>query len=203
MTTPACAPSAGADPLPSVSGVRDDEGRRRGRLGALLTATGLLATALVTTYVIKTGVSAGIDSPVTEQSPRTVVATVGPSIQAATPQAVTVTADPAAMLERPVLLPAPVAAPQPVVDLREIVYTVAGNQRPNDPVTVVYADETGTLQTLQDVTLPWTLTVKPDVPVNYVYAKSRGSLLNCWITDAGGSTVAAGAGYGPTTSCNR
>lgn len=37
------------------------------------------------------------------------------------------------------------AAAQPQVDLREVVYTVAGNQRPDDPVTVIYADETGTL----------------------------------------------------------
>ncbi len=176
----------------------DDEGPRRGRLGALLTATGLLATALATTYVIKTGVSAGVDS-----GPRTVVATVGPSTPAAEPRAATVTVDPAAALERPVLVPAPLAAPQPTVDLREIVYTVAGNQRPSDPVTVVYADETGTLQTLQDVTLPWTVAIRPDVPVNYVYAASRGSQLNCWITDAGGSTVAARTDFSPTTSCNR
>ncbi len=187
----------------AFTGVRDDEGRRRGRLGALLTAVGLLTTALATTYVIKTAVSAGVDSSSTEQGPRTVVATVGPGTPAASPRAVTVTVDPAAALERPVLVPAPLAAPQPAVDLRQIVYTVAGNQRPQDPVTVVYADETGTLQTLSGVTLPWSLAVKPDVPVSYVYASSRGSQLNCWITDAGGSTVAARTDFSPTTSCNR
>lgn len=162
----------------------------------VLTGTGLLVTALAVTYVIKTGASAGVEDRA--GTPRTVVATV-----AATPQAATVGVDPAAALERPVLVPAPAAAAQPQVDLREIVYTVAGNQRPDDPVTVIYADETGTLQTLTDVALPWTLTITPDLPVNYVYAKSRGSQLNCWITDASGSTVAARTDYGPTTSCNR
>ncbi len=97
------------------------------------------------------------------------------------------TVDPAAAVERPVrvTVPAPAAA-APMIDLRQIVYTIAGNQRPDDPVTIVYADETGTLQTIANVTLPWTLTLIPDLPVNYVTANSRGSQLNCWITDASG-----------------
>lgn len=153
----------------------------------MLTGAGLVVTALAVTYVMQTGEPTGVDDPA--DTPRTVVATAA--------------VDPAAVQERPVQVPAPAAAPQPAVDLREVVYTVDGNQRPDDPVTVIYADETGTLQTLTDVTLPWTLTITPDLPVNYVYAKSRGSQLNCWIADAGGSTVAARTDYGPTTSCNR
>lgn len=158
-----------------------------------MTGAGLLATAAATTYLIKTGASAGMDD--SHSAPRTVVATIAPSAPRATPQA--------AALERPVLVSAPAGVVQAPVDLRQVVYTIAGNQRPDDPVTVIYADETGTLQTLTDVTLPWTLTVKPDLPVNYLYAKSRGSQLNCWIADAGGSTVVSRTDYGPTTSCNR
>ena len=67
----------------------------------------------------------------------------------------------------------------------------------------VYADETGTLQTIADVTLPWTLTLTPAFPVSYVTASSRGSQLNCWITDAAGSTVVSQTDFSPSTTCNR
>ena len=70
-------------------------------------------------------------------------------------------------------------------------------------MTIVYADETGTLQRIENVTLPWTLTVTQEVPVNYVTASSRGSQINCWITDAGGSTVASQTDFSPSASCNR
>lgn len=130
---------------------------------------------------------------------RTVVATVGPGTPHAKPQAVTVTAAPA---EIPVRIESR-SAVQPQVDLRQIVYTIAGNQRPNDPVTVVYADETGTLRTVENVTLPWTMTVVPDLPVNYVTANSRGSQLNCWISDASGKAVVSQTDFGTFTTCNR
>ena len=155
--------------------------------GAAFTVTGLLASALATSYVIKTGTAATVADG--EAAPRTVVATIAPIDDFA---------------ERPVRissLNAPQA--QPRTDLREIVYTVAGNQRPDDPVTVVYADETGTLQTLHNVTLPWSLTVTPVLPVNYVTANSRGSQLNCWITDAAGATVVSQTDFGTSTTCNR
>ena len=94
---------------------------------------------------------------------------------------------------------------QPMGDPREIVYTVAGNQRPEDAVTIVYADETGALRTAENVALPWTMTVvpSPDAPVNYVTATSFGSQLNCWITDAGGVTVASQVQNTITATCNR
>lgn len=160
-----------------------------------LTATGVLATALATTYVIKTGTAATVEST---QAPRTVVATVGPATPHATPAAVTVTVSP----EVPVRVQG-MAASQNPTDLRQVAYTVAGNARPGDSVTVVYADETGTLQRAENVRLPWTLTITPDLPVNYVYASSRGSQLNCWITDAGGSTVAKQTSFSPSATCNR
>lgn len=177
-----------------------DERQRGGNaIRVALAALGLLSGAAATMVVITTGGTASITD-----SPRTVVATAGPTAPDQPVEPVTVTLDPGAdpaAQEIPVRLPD--TAGQPAVDLRRIVYTVAGNQRPEDPVTVVYADETGTLQTLQNVTLPWTMTVTPDLPVNYVTANSRGSQLNCWITDAGGSTVVSDTQFGPSTTCNR
>jgi hypothetical protein len=133
---------------------------------------------------------------------RTVVATAGPDTPRAVPQAVTVTAS----AEVPVRLDSESAAKslaQPRLDLRQIVYTIAGNQRPDDPVTVVYADETGSLRTVENVTLPWTMTIVPNLPINYITANSRGSQLNCWITDAAGTTVVSQTDYGTFTTCNR
>lgn len=161
-----------------------------------LATLGLLTGAAATMVVITTGGSATATG---HPTPRTVVATAGP--ETPEPPAVTVTVDPAAASETPVRLPG--TAGQPALDLRQIIYTVAGNQRPDDPVTVVYADETGTLQTLQNVTLPWTITVTPELPVNYVTANSRGSQLNCWITDVSGATVVSSTEFNPSTTCNR
>lgn len=160
-----------------------------------ITVLGLASAVAATMCVIKAG-GAAIASDIISgpaETRRTVVATAGPG----TPTAAPLDA------ERPVLLQANSAAGAQPTDLREIVYTIAGNQRPNDPVTVVYADETGTLQTLHNVTLPWTMTVIPGVPVNYVTANSTGSQLNCWITDAGGTTVARQTDFGRSTTCNR
>ena len=165
-----------------------------------MTILGVLAVIAATMFVIKAGGAASTSEGGTL---RTVVATAGPNTAAAAPGAVTVTVGPSDVAEIPVRIQTngvAVARPQ---DLREVVYTIAGNQRPDDPVTVVYADETGTLQTLRNVTLPWTMTVIPSVPVNYVTANSAGSQLNCWITDAGGTTVARQTEYGPSTTCNR
>jgi hypothetical protein len=158
-----------------------------------MAALGVIAAVAAVMCVIKAG-----DAASTHSGPRTVVATIGPQ----TPQATA--ADGERWAEVPVRVEAnPMAAAQPKVDLRQIVYTVAGNQRPDDPVTVVYADETGALRTVENVTLPWTMTVVPNLPVKYVYANSRGSQLNCWITDAGGATVASQTDYGIATTCNR
>lgn len=157
-----------------------------------MTATGVLATALATTYVIKTGTSATV-----EPQHRTVVATPGPAAPHAAGSA-------AGSAEVPVRVQANgMATLQTPTDLRQVVYTVAGNQRPNDPVTVVYADESGTLQRAENVKLPWSLTITPDLPISYVTANSRGSQLNCWITDAGGSTVVSQTGFSPNVTCNR
>lgn len=166
-----------------------------------MTVLGLTAAAAAVMCVIKAGGAATAGD--TQSTHRTVIATVGPQTPHAQPQAVTVTMPPGG-LEVPVRVEAdPMAAAQPALDLRQIVYTVDGNQRPDDPVTVVYADETGALQTVENVTLPWTMTIVPTLPVKYVTANSRGSQLNCWITDAGGATVVSETDYGVSTTCNR
>lgn len=167
----------------------------------VLTVIGLVVLALATAYVIRTGAAA-----TTESTPRTVIATVGakaPAAPAASAKPKAVTLDQAAALERPVRVTAPAPAAAPVVDLRQVVYTVDGNQRPDDPVTIVYADETGTLQTATGVVLPWTLTLTPTMPVSYVTASSRGSQLNCWITDVAGGVMVSHTDFGPSTTCNR
>ncbi len=178
-----------------------------------LTVAGALAVATATAFVMKTGVAA---TTITEANglngnppTRTVVATPGPRTSTPPADAVTVTMTPGSSPPAETLVSvapttsAPVA--QPMGDPREIVYTVAGNQRPEDPVTIVYADDTGALRTAENVSLPWTMAVvpSPDAPVNYVTATSFGSQLNCWITDAVGATVASQVQNTITTTCNR
>lgn len=176
-----------------------------------LTVTGTLTVAAATAFVINTGVSATTVSEAgSTQATRTVVATAGLHGTNPPASAVTVTLPPSAV-ETPVsvaptlpALPAGTPAAQPIGDPREIVYTVAGNQRPEDAVTVVYADDTGTLRTLENVSLPWTMAVipSPDAPVNYVTATSFGSQLNCWITDATGATMTSQVQNTITATCN-
>src|SRR5574337_460417 len=60
-----------------------------------------------------------------------------------------------------------------------------------------------TLQTVHNVTLPWTLELTPALPVNYVTASSRGSQLNCWILDATGRATVSQTDFGTSTTCNR
>jgi len=155
-----------------------------------LTVIGLLGITAATMFVIKAGGTATTSDPDGPPPTRTVTATFAPST-------------PHASDEIPMRVESVTPASSARVDLRQIVYTVAGNQRPNDPVTVVYADETGEFHTATNVTLPWTLTVTPDVPVNYVTANSAGSQLNCWITNASGTTVASDTRFAVSTTCNR
>jgi hypothetical protein len=167
-----------------------------------MTALAVGATAAAVMCVITAG-DPGTGT-LTGTAIRTVVATAGPETAHPAAQAVTVTVQPHAQSEVPVrVAPGPAPAGQPPVDLRQIVYTVDGNQRPDDPVTVVFADETGALRTLENVTLPWSMTIVPTLPVNYVYATSRGSQLNCWITDAGGTAAVSRTDFSTSTACNR
>ena len=181
------APRAGpprrrSDPWP----VREHSDTEAGWPRVAATVIGLLGIVAATMVIIKSGGAATTSDPQSPPPTRTVVATVDP---------------PAA--EIPVRIESVAPAGRARSDLRQIVYTVAGNQRHDDPVTIVYADETGELRTLENVTLPWSLTLTPTLPVNYVTANSRGSQLNCWITDVAGATVAADTAFGISTTCNR
>lgn len=200
MTTPRAAGRRPPGGVPTLANVRDwdhdDDGgpdewaapRRWPRL--MVTVSGTAVAAVITMFIVQSGGTASVTEG-TASAPRTVIATAAPVV-------------PQAASEVPVLVQAG-AQPQaqPRVDLRQVVYTVAGNQRPDDPVTVVYTDETGTLQKAENVALPWTLTITPDLPVSYVTASSRGSQLNCWITDAAGNTVVSRTDFSPSTTCNR
>ncbi len=186
------------------------DNKRRQRLvqwpRVALTTAGVLVAATATMYVVRTGDAASITDSGGAEPTRTVVAIPGPRTSTPAPAPVTVTV-PGLPVETPVRVtpPGAPAAPlaQPMVDPGEIVYTVAGNQRPDDPVTITYADEAGALRTVENVSLPWRLTVIPTVPVNYVTASSNGSQLNCWITDARGATVAASTENTISATCNR
>ena len=186
------------------------DNKRRPRLvqwpRVALTTAGVLVAATATMFVVRTGDAASIATDSGATPTRTVVAVPGPRTSTPPPAPVTVTV-PGLPVETPVMVtpPSPAAAPmaQATVDPGEIVYTVAGNQRPDDPVTITYADEAGALRTVENVSLPWRLTVVPTVPVNYVTASSNGSQLNCWITDARGATVAASADNTISATCNR
>jgi hypothetical protein len=173
-----------------------------------LTTAGVLVAATATTLVVRTDNAATTTPEFGGATPtRTVVAIPAPRTSTPPLAPVTVTV-PGLPVETPVLVApttAPAAAPmaQTQVDPREIVYTGAGNQRPDDPVTITYADETGALRTSENVSLPWRMTVVPNVPVNYVTASSNGSQLNCWITDARGVTVTAQTDNAISTTCNR
>ena len=200
MTTPRAAGRRAPCSVPTLANVRDwdhDNGgdpdddwtvpRRWPRL--MVTVSGVAVAAVITMFVVQSGGSATVTG--TASAPRTVIATAAPVV-------------PQAASEVPVLVESGLQPQaQPRIDLRQVVYTVAGNQRPDDPVTVVYADETGTLQKAENVALPWTLTITPDLPVSYVTASSRGSQLNCWITDAAGNTVVSRTEFSPSTTCNR
>ncbi|AKK26687.1 MmpS family transport accessory protein [Mycobacterium sp. EPa45] len=186
------------------------DNKRRQRLvqwpRVALTTAGVVAAAAATTFVVRTGDAASITADSGATPTRTVVAVPGPRTSTPPPAPVTVTV-PGLPVETPVMVTPPSAAAAPMaqvqVDSGEIVYTVAGNQRPDDPVTITYADEVGALRTVENVSLPWRLTVVPTVPVNYVTASSNGSQLNCWITDARGATVAASTDNTISATCNR
>jgi hypothetical protein len=76
---------------------------------------------------------------------------------------------------------------------RTITYRVTGNRQLIDLVTVIYTDAQGALQTDVNVALPWakTIVLDPGVELSSVTATSVGGQLNCSITDASGSALAA------------
>jgi hypothetical protein len=103
----------------------------------------------------------------------------------------------------------PAAPPAPAVDpaaaARTITYTVTGTKPLLDLVTVIYTDQQGALQTDVNVALPWrkTITLDPGVQLSSVTATSVTSALNCSITDAAGTPLAAQANNTMIATCTR
>lgn len=104
------------------------------------------------------------------------------------------------------LLPAPQAAPPPASAVPgTVTYRITGNRALIDLVTVIYTDAQGALQTDVNVALPWSKTVvlDPGVSLSSVTATSVGGQLNCSITDANGSLIAAQNNSSLITNCTR
>ncbi|MGE2836446.1 MmpS family transport accessory protein, partial [Mycobacterium sp. SMC-4] len=134
--------------------------------------------------------------PATQSLPAETVTTVTPTAEAPAPTAA---------VPAPVL-PAPQAAPPPVPAVPgAVTYHVTGNRALLDLVTVIYTDQQGALQTEVNVALPWTKTVvlDPGVTLSSVTATSVGGQLNCSITDANGTLIAAQNANSMITNCTR
>jgi hypothetical protein len=176
---------------------------------------GILGVAAAMTFVIRQAGSASTTAEQNAQPPmRTVIATAGPRTSSPPATPVTVSVPPAGSETLVSIAPPPIPSPDAPPDaaqappddsMRQIIYTIAGNQRPNDPITIVYADETGALRTEENVVLPWSKVVLPsrDAPVTYITASSYGSQLNCWISDVNGVTLVSQVDNAITATCNR
>ena len=136
--------------------------------------------------------SAPSSAPVTTSAPA--AATSAPAIPALPPETVTTVSPTAEATVEPTPTPAPAAAPPPPAPSpRTITYRVTGTRQLIDLVTVIYTDQRGALQTDVNVALPWAKTVvlDPGVELKSVTATSVAGQLNCSITDAAGTLIAA------------
>jgi hypothetical protein len=86
-----------------------------------------------------------------------------------------------------------------------ITYRVTGNRNLIDLVTVIYTDAQGALQTDINVALPWSKTVvlDPGVQLSSVTATSVTGQLNCSITNASGTAIAAQNTNTMITNCTK
>jgi hypothetical protein len=133
-------------------------------------------------------------APATTSAPRS-AATSAPAAPALPPETVTTVSPTAeatveATSTQP---PAAAAPPPPAPSPRTITYRVTGNRQLIDLVTIIYTDQRGALQTDVNVALPWAKTVvlDPGVELKSVTATSVAGQLNCSITDAAGTLLAA------------
>jgi hypothetical protein len=99
--------------------------------------------------------------------------------------------------------PVPEAAPAPAPST--ITYQVTGSRQLIDLVTIIYTDGQGALQTELNVALPWSKSVvlDPGVTLGSVTATSVMGHLNCAITDAAGTVVAAQANNTLIANCTK
>ncbi|UXA19365.1 hypothetical protein [Mycobacterium sp. SMC-4] len=136
----------------------------------------------------------GIAAPPSQQLPAETVTTVTPTPEAAAPPAPTA-----------VLPPPQAAPPPPAAAPGTVTYRVTGDRALLDLVTIIYTDQQGALQTELNVALPWSKTVvlDPGVTLSSVTATSVRGKLNCSITDANGSLIAAQNSNSMITNCTR
>ena len=180
-------------------------------------AGAILFVAVGTTGIILGGGDSGSVSatatssaPATSERAATSAVTPAPAMPALPPETVTtitptpeVTAEPT---PTPTPAPAPAAAPPPPAPSpRTITYRVTGNRQLIDLVTVIYTDQQGALRTDVNVALPWAKTVvlDPGVELKSVTATSVAGQLNCSITDAAGTLIAAQNNNSMITTCTR
>lgn len=174
----------------------------RWRWVAGLAAVVLLIAVVATMALIGGGdsTSTGSSTPlsvVPQTTPRTVIATVPPSASDAPPlpseTVVTVTPSPSPSVHSDPDVTASAAPLPPDTNTNTITYTVSGSRQLFDLVTIIYTDEQGFPRTDINVALPWsrTVTLNPGVTIESVTATSVAAQLNCAITDAAGTTLAA------------
>jgi serine/threonine protein kinase len=116
---------------------------------------------------------------------------VGQSIASPPPASTTAAAPP----------PAPIAPGAP----GQVTYSVTGTKAPFDQITITWTDASGTRRILNDVIIPWTITLTPTSPseVGSIAASSllRLSKLNCSITASDGKVLSSNDNNEPQTSC--
>jgi hypothetical protein len=82
---------------------------------------------------------------------------------------------------------------------------VTGSKAPFDQITITYTDASGMRRILNNVYIPWTLTLTPisQSDVGSVEASSllRLSKLNCSITTSDGKVLSSNENNQPQTNC--
>ncbi len=109
----------------------------------------------------------------------------------------------------PVPASPPQAAPPPPTSAptapRQVTYSVTGTKAPFDQITIAYTDASGMRRILNNVYIPWTLTLTPisQSDVGSVEATSllRLSKLNCSITTSDGKVLSSNENNQPQTNC--
>ena len=103
----------------------------------------------------------------------------------------------------PAAAPPPAGAPPAAP--RQVTYSVTGSKAPFDQITITYTDASGMRRILNNVYIPWTLTLTPisQSDVGSVEASSllRLSRLNCSITTSDGKVLSSNENNQPQTNC--
>jgi hypothetical protein len=104
--------------------------------------------------------------------------------------------------------PATSEAPAPATPLpagAQITYSLTGTTAPFDQITITYPDASGMRRILQNVYIPWSITVTPSSQseVGSIEASSllRLSKLNCKITTSDGKVLSSNENDQPQTNC--